>query len=95
MSETTNNNYDICGHVIQNAKDIQALKTQVDFNEVIREGYQRINDNKFDEHRKAGLCTAISTIILGGCFLIMISCIDTLQKRVKKLEDDRSINAEG
>ena len=74
----TDNGNDIYGNVIQNAKDIQRLETCASIQ-------SQINKN----HRKAGMLSSLSTMILGGVVLIMLKAIDKLQERIEKLEKEK------
>lgn len=70
---------DIYGHVIQNAKDIQTLSTNMDVQNQINKS-----------HSTAGILTSISVMLLGVCTWVITSAVEDIQKRLKKLEEEKS-----
>lgn len=70
---------DMYGHVIQNAKDIQYLKTCKDVQ-------NQINNNQ----STAGIMTSISVMILGVCTWVISGAMNNMQKRLKKLEEEKN-----
>ena len=88
MTETN----DICGHVVQNAKDINDLQWKMGCqNEMINIQNNCLEHHTkcLNRHRLAGMLTCASVTILGLVTLAIQSAFNRLTDRVNKLEEEK------
>ena len=91
MSDT---NYDICGHVIQNAKDIKDMQIR----QACQDAMNDMESKRFDTVNKrlhwqniAGRFTCLGMMLLCGLTWTLSNEISRLTGRVKELEDKKNV----
>lgn len=91
MSDT---NYDICGHVIQNAKDIKDMQIRQACQDALidmdTKRYNNVN-KRLHWQNIAGKFTCLAMLLLTGITWSLSNEISRLTGRVKELEDKKNV----
>ena len=91
MSDT---NYDICGHVIQNAKDIKDMQIRQACQDALidmdTKCYNNVN-KRLHWQNIAGKLTCLGMMLLGGIVWSLTNDISRLAGRVKELENEKNV----